>query len=174
MNIYLPFLCGIIILILIIVIIWVAYNVSAAHQQTITYSVSFDETYRYVPELGSDKKYKLDTIKVTINERIKRNTSQVPGLIHGKIIKDILDKHIIIPYTNSLFIQESEMFNIEESTLKRHSTIKPPTMENLSINSFNKLAPIMRDKGCRLVSVSISGSGIKATHSSYRMSNYTV
>lgn len=170
---YLLILCGILVIIILAILIWVAYSVSAAYQQTITLTVPFDETYRYVPNLNKDLKYKIDSVKVTITGSLKKDSLSGSTITPGSRIKDVLLENIIIPYKNCLLVQEANTFIVDEKILKRCPIVKSPTVENLSIMFFNKLVPIMPKIGAQLVSVSVSSNGIKASHSRYKISNYT-
>lgn len=170
---YLALLCGILVLAILIILIWLAYSVSAAYQQTLTFSLPFNETYRYIPHLNKDTKYKIDTIKVTITGSLKRDSLSAATITPSSRIKNLLLENIIEPYKNCLLIQEANTFIVEEKILKRCPVIKSPTLENLSILFFNKLAPIMPNIGAQLISVSVYSNGIKANHSRYKISNYT-
>jgi len=73
------------------------------------------------------------------------------------------------------FIVDDSMLNIDDSiVLKRCPVIKNPTVENLSIMFFNKLAPLMPKIGSQLVSVKLSSENVNITHSRYKISDYTV
>jgi hypothetical protein len=167
-------LIGIILLVLIIVVIilCVAYSVSAAYQQTFTIKVPFEETYRYVPILDEERKFKLENIKVTVAGSIRKKTSAfiVPGDEIATVIKD----QIIEPHKSSLLMHETLIFTVQEDVLKRCPLAKHATMENLSIVFFNKLAPLMPDIGCQLVSVQLESEGLKVTHARYKMNTYSV
>ena len=170
---YLIILCGVLVLLALVVVIWVAYSVSAAYQQTVTLTLPFDETYRYVPNLNKDLKYKIDSIKVVITGSIKKDSLSRGTITLGSRVRELLQETVTTPYTNCLLVQEANTFIIEENILKRCPIVKSPTVENLSIMFFNKLAPLMPKIGAQLVSVSISSCGIKASHSRYKVSNYT-
>ena len=170
---YLALLCGTLILVILIILIWVAYSFSAAYQQTITITLPFDETYRYVPHLNKYLKYKIDSLKVTVTGSIKKDSLSYGTITPSSHIKDIIHKNIIDPYKNCLLVQEANTFLVDEKILKRCPIIKSPTVENLSIIFFNKLLPIMPNIGTQLVSVTISSGDIKATQSRYKVSNYT-
>jgi Na+-transporting methylmalonyl-CoA/oxaloacetate decarboxylase gamma subunit len=116
---YLALLCGILVLAILIILIWVAYSVSAAYQQTITITVPFDETYRYVPNLNKDLKYKVNSIKVTVTGSIKKDSLSAATITPGSRIKEIIHSNIIEPYKNCLLIQEANTFIVEEKILKR-------------------------------------------------------
>ncbi|CAH6421729.1 Hypothetical protein HVR_LOCUS1369, partial [uncultured virus] len=168
----------------------VAYAISAAYQQTLTVTILFDETYRYVPNLNKDRKYKLDSIKITITGSIKRDSLSGATITPGARIKEIVQENIIHPYKNCLLIQEANTFIVSDSILKRTVNtsdvneisddlkrcpiVKNPTVENLSTLFFNKLAPIMPKIGAQLVSVKIDSEGIKGSHSRYKISHYTM
>jgi len=170
---YLALLCGILVLVILVILIWVAYCVSAAYQQTITITVPFDETYRYVPNLNKDWKYKIDYVKVTVTGSIKKDSLSGATITPGGRIKEVLRDNITEPYKNCLLVQEANTFIVEENILKRCPIVKSPTVENLSVMFFNKLVPIMPKIGAQLVSVTISSGDVKATQSRYKVSNYT-
>lgn len=183
-------LFALLIIVVIIIVIWVAYSVSAAYQQTLSITVPFDETYRYIPNLNKDHKFKLDSIKVTITGTIKKDSILSSTIVPASHVKQLIHENIISPYKDCLLIHESNTFIIEETILKRNPIssndtdldslikrcpiIKQPTLENLSILFFNKLAPIMPKKGCQLVSITLLSEGIKVSHSRYKISNYRV
>lgn len=167
-------LIGIILLAIaiIVVIIWVAYSVSAAYQQTFTIKVPFEETYRYVPALNEVHKFKLDNIKVTVAGSIRKKTPAI--ITPGHEITAVIKEQIINPYKSSLLMHETLIFAVQEEKLKRCPLAKHATMENLSIVFFNKLAPLMPDIGCQLVSVQLESEGLKVAHARYKMNTYSV
>lgn len=147
-----------------------AYSHTAAQQQTLSLNMQFDETYRYIPDLNKDHKFKLDTVKVTVTGAIKKN-SLLPS---GNRIKGVIRDNIIDPYINCLLIQEANTFVVEENILKRCPITKTPSLENLSSVFFNKLSPLMRQIGCQLISVKLISEGLSATHSKHKISDYTI
>ena len=166
---YLVILFGLFILAAIITVVWIAYSVSAAYQQTLTITLPFEETYRYIPSLNKEHKFKLDSIKVTVTGSLKKDFGTI---VPGNRIKNVIQENIINAYKNCLLIHEANTFIIEENILKRCPIVKSPTLENLSVMFFNKLAPLMPNIGCQLASVNIISDGIKVTHSRYKMSDY--
>lgn len=171
---YLIILFGLIALLALIIIILTAYSVSAAYQQTLTISIPFEETYRYVPNINKDHKFKLNSIKITVTGSIKKDSQSGSTITPGNRVKEVVRENIISAYSNCLLIHEANTFIVEENILKRCPIVKNPTLENLSIMFFNKLAPIMPKIGCQLVSVHLASEGIKITHSRYKMSDYKV
>ena len=161
------------VLVIIVIILWVAYSLSAAYQQTLTISLPFHETYRYVPNLNKYVKYKIDSIKVTITGSLKKDSLSGSTIAPASRIKQSIHDNIIDPYKNCLLIQEANTFIVDENILKRCPIVKSPTLENLSILFFNKLLPIMPTVGAQLVSVTIYSNNIKATQSRYKISNYS-
>lgn len=170
---YLALLCGALILVILVILIWVAYSFSAAYQQTVTVKIPFDETYRYVPNIHKDSKYKIDYIKIVVTGSTKKDPLANGTITSGTHISEALYNNIINPYKNCLIVQEANTFNVDEQILKRCPITKNPTVENLSVMFFNKLVPIMPKIGAQLVSVTISSAHIKATQSRYKVSNYT-
>lgn len=171
---YLVILFALLLIVVIVIVVWIAYSVSAAYQQTLTLTIPFDETYRYVPNLNKDHKFKLDSIKVTITGTIKKDSLLGSTIVPSDRIKDVIQENIISPYKDCLLIYEANTFIVEENVLKRCPIVKNPTLENLSIIFFNKLAPIMPKIGCQLVSVRLMSEGTKVSHSRYKISNYKV
>lgn len=170
-------------LILVIIIILVAYMVSSAHQQNLSVSMPFEETYRYVSFLNKNKKYKLDDIKIIVTGKIKGQSGQEQGkpsskgiISLGDQLSDLIREQIIIPYSNCVLVQEADIFNIGANIddLKRSPIVKQPTIENLSTYFFYKLSPLMPKIGCQLISVKISSESLKATHHRYKMNNYSI
>lgn len=164
----------VLVIIVVALIITFIYHRSAAFQQSLTITIPFEETYRYVPNLNRDHKYKIDSIKITVTGAIKRNSSSGATITPGDKIKDLIDEAIIQPYKNCLIVQEANMFLTDENVLKRCPIVKSPTVENLSIMFFSKLAPLMPKIGAQLISVQLASEGIKATNSRYKISNYTM
>lgn len=162
-------LAVVVVIIIIIAIIWLAYAVTAAYQQTLTITVPFQNTYRYVPTLNADHKYELNSIKITVTGSIKRNTSSIS---RSGLIKKLVEDNITQPHTNCVLVHEAQTFAIQEDVLKRSPIIKDPTLENLSVIFFNKLAPLMPNIGCQLVSVKLTSEGNAITHSRYKISDY--
>ena len=171
---YLVVIFTILAIMVMITVIWIAYSISAAYQQTITITIPFEETYRYIPNLNKNHKFKLDTIKVTVTGAIKKETVLGSTIVPGSHIKDFINENIIHPYKGCLLIHEANTFIVEENILRRCPIIKNPTLENLSIMFFNKLASIMPKIRCQLVSVKLMSEGLKVTHSRYKMSDYKV
>lgn len=171
---YLVILFALLLIVVLVIVVWVAYSVSAAYQQTLTITIPFNETYRYVPSLNRDHKFKLESIKVTITGTIKKDSVLGSTIVPSDRIKDVIQENIINPYKDCLLIYEANTFIVEENLLKRCPIVKNPTLENLSVIFFNKLAPIMPKVGCQLVSVRLMSEGTKVTHSRYKISNYKV
>lgn len=169
---YLIILLILLAIIVIIVVVWIAYSVSAAYQQTLTIAMPLEETYRYVPNLNREHKFKLDTIKITVTGSIKKDSLVGATIVPSNRIKEIILENIISPYKDCLLIHEANTFIVEENVLKRCPLVKNPTLENLSVLFFNKLAPIMPHIGCQLVSVRLTSEGTKVTHSRYKISDY--
>lgn len=167
MESYIIILLIIIILGVIILVIWLAYSVTAAYQQTLTITIPFQETYRYVPKLSS-KKWKLDSIKIKVTGSMKRDKELKSTLVHGNLLEDLVNENIITPYKDCLLMQESNIFTVDEKILRRCPLTKNPTIENLSIIFFNKLAKLTDKIGCQLVSVKLASEGLKIMHSRYK------
>lgn len=172
MNILLIIGITIAILLIIVVIVWIAYSVSAAYQQTFTIKIPFDETYRYVPSLDLQHKFKLQSIKVSVTGAIRKKISAL--IIPGDKVAEIVRAQIIEPYKNSLLMQETHTFTVQEDKLKRCPLAKHATIENLSIVFFNKLAPLMTNIDYQLASVQLESEGLKVTHARYKMNTYSV
>jgi hypothetical protein len=168
---YLIVLFALLAILALIIIVWTAYYVSAAYQQTLTITIPFEETYRYVPNLNKNHKFKLESIKITVTGSIKKDSLSGSTIAPGKRIKDLVRENIINSYSNCLLIHEANTFIVEENILKRCPIVKSPTLENLSIMFFNKLAPIMPKIGCQLVSVHLISDGTKVTHCRYKISD---
>jgi len=171
---YLILLFTLLALVGIIIIVWIAYSVSAAYQQTLSITIPFVETYRYVPNLSNDRRYKLDHIKVKVTGSIKKDNILGATITHGSMIENIVIDNIINTYKDCLLMHEANTFNIEETVLKRCPIVKSPTLENLSVMFFNKLAPLMSNIGCQLASVHITSNKTKVSHSRYKMSDYRI
>lgn len=171
---YLVVLCVLLAIAAIVIVVWIAYSVSAAYQQTLIVSIPFDETYRYVPSLNKDHKFKLDTIKVTVTGVLKKDSVSGSTIVPGAKLKDFINENIVSPYKDCLLVHEANTFIVEENVLKRCPIVKSPTLENLSIMFFNKLAPLVPKLGCQLVSVKIVSEGTKVIHSRYKMNTYRV
>lgn len=175
MNTYLIVLIAVILFIVLIVVVWLAYSVTAAFQQTLTLTVPFDETYRYAPNLNKQHKFKLDSIKVTVTGSIKKDAGFT--ISPGALIRQLVQENIIDSYKNCLLVHEANTFIVdeqvlEEQVLKRCPITKNPSLENLSIIFFNKLASLMPKIGCQLVSVKLASENLNVTHSRYKMSDY--
>lgn len=184
---YLVILYGILIFVILIIVIWVAYLTSVTYQQTLSITIPFNETYRYVPKMSSspsqlasiinlnkDHKYKIDSIKITITGSIKRDSLKGSTITPASQIKDVIHENIINPYKNCLLIQEANTFIVEENILKRCPMTKNPTVENLCILFFNKLAPLMPKLGAQLISIRIISEGVKASQSRHTWYKYTM
>lgn len=167
-------IAGILVIAIIVILVWVAVSVSAAYQQTLIIEVPFDETYRYVPHFNAQRRYQVDRIKVTVTGRLKLASDVNATITPGVKIRDVVKEHIIDPYKNCLLIEGVHTFLVEETVLKRCPMVKSPTVENLSVLFFNKLATVMPEVGAQLVSVKLVSGDTKITHSRYKMSNFSV
>lgn len=145
----------VIILIAIIVVILLAYALSTSYEQTITMSIPFVESYRYL-----DKLYKINTMEITITGKIK-NKKKIVSL---EKLKQTIQDVIIEPY-QGILIQENELLKLQNIDMKLIPVSKSPTLENLSINIFNKLYPSLKKLGCRLTSVQLVSEDLKIKHS---------
>lgn len=171
---YLFILIGALFVIFLVGFIWLAYTLSAAYQQTLTFNFYFDETYRYVPHLNPNIKYKLDKIKITVSGSVKKDTISNSTITLANKVNKFINESIINPYKNCLIIQEAKTFTVNENVLRRCPINNDPTVENLSVMFFNKLSALLPEIGAELVSVSIYSDNIKATNSRYKISNYTI
>lgn len=171
-NVYIIIISIILGIAALIIIIWVAYSITAAYQQTLAVQVPFEQTYRYIPNLSRERKFKLDKIKITVTGPVKRDASKHATIIPAEQIKALIYEQIVSPHKGCLLVHEVNTFIVEENVLKRFPITKAPTLENLSIMFFNKLAPLMPDYGCQLISVKLFSEGITVTHSRYKMNNY--
>ena len=154
------------------IIIWVAYSISITYQQTLTFTVPFENTYRYIPNLNKDRKHKLDYIKISVTGSIKRDSILGSTIVPGAMVKSTVYENIISPYKDCLLMHETNTFIVEEDILKRCPIVKNPTIENLSIIFFNKLAPIMPKLGCQLISVKLVSEGLKVSHERHKLNHY--
>ena len=175
---YLAIICFILITIIIILL---AYIFTAAYEQTLSLTIPFEETYRYLPDVTTAK---LDSIKITVAGTIKQDKMSLATIVHGNRLQDLVKECIINHYKNAILFHEADIFNIDnvcikpedqtENTAKRIPLSKYPSIENLSIIFFNKLGPLLPKIGCQLVSVGISSENLKVTHHRYKISNYTM
>ena len=168
-----------IVLIILIISVWVAYSITAAYQETLSVTVNFNNTYRYINMGTLTSRYKLDSVKITVTGSIKKNT----GLITtGQELKNAINDILVEQYTNTLLVHESDTFNVESSflekdddgTLKRSPLSKTPTLENLTILFFNKLSESIYKLDAQLVSLKLYSEDIEVTRSKYKISNYTI
>lgn len=180
---------GMLIIIIMIIITWVAYAISVTYQQTLTLTIPFEDTYRYVPNLNKNEKYKLDTIKVKVTGALKKDVHANSTITPSAKIRNAVYETIIEHYRNSLILHEAQTFVVtddivtldqnrtcvvkEMCELKRFPIAKIPTAENLSIIFFNKLAPVLKKLGAQIVSVKISSNGIHFAHSRHKISKIT-
>lgn len=141
-----------------------AYNVAPKYQQTITMTVPFNNSYRHL-----DKIYKMDTIEVTVTGSIKKKTK----ISSTNKIKEVIQDHVI-NYFEGTIVQESKILELKDRTGKIIPVSKAPTLENLSVQVFKKLAPLMPKIGCQLISVQLVSENVKITHSRYKAINYRI
>ena len=159
MNWLLPL---ILIILVLVVIIIIAYAVTATYQQTITLTIPFPNTYRYV-----DKVYKINTIEITVTGSIKKKTK----MTSTNSVKKIIEEVILKPY-EGLIIQESSLLSMKEQGHQLIPVPKIPTLENLTVLFFKKLAPKMPKIGCQLASIQLESEDLKVTHSRYRAGSF--
>lgn len=163
---YIIVLIILLILLAIFLLIWLAYSVTAAHQQTLSASYNFRNTYRYV----FDKIHKIDNMEITITKRDKNSDL----IILKKDLDDII-YHMVREYRNSVFIQENDLFVLQDNKdLARISTEKTPILENLTRLLFSNLSKKIGETGCHLISLKLISEGISVTSSRYKISDYSV
>ena len=167
---HLKILIGMVVLIILIALLTFIYHRTAAYQQTLTITMPFEDTYRYVPGLDPEKKFKLDRIKVTITGMLKTGAEITPG----DKVRQILQETIIQPYRNCLIVQDAHVFTTPEQVLKRCPVTKSPTVENLSLLFFNQLASALPKIGGRLASVRVESGDLRASSYRYKISDYTM
>lgn len=175
--IYLAVLCGILVVIILIILLWLAFSLSAAYQQTLTVDVPFVDTFRYIPHLNTEKRYPLDKIKVDVTGTLKKDSDTLSTVTPSSRVHDFIKTQLVNSYENCLLMHESHTFDIADEVLGEHKRCPlsvHPTAENLAILFFNKLAPLMPEIGCQLVSVKIVSGTTKVTHSRYKISDYRV
>lgn len=165
----------ILIIIIILLIIWLVYISSVAYRETLTVEVPFENTYRYVPYLSKNKLHKLETIKIKVAGALKKNINNSGCITLADDIKSIIKFNIISAYEQSILVQEQNLFIVPEqlkTNLKTTTTIVSPTVENLSVLIFNKIEPLMKNIGSKLIKVTIIGKDIRSAHSRYKPKNY--
>src|SRR5579862_6556841 len=101
MNYTLYILITILIILIIAIIIWFVYYRTCGHQQTLTLSIPFTNTYRYIPDINKEKRYKLDCLEITITGNIKKDMSLITP---QNKIKEIVKNALIDEYDNSLLL----------------------------------------------------------------------
>ncbi len=176
-----------IVLIALILIVWAAYSFTAAYQQTLTIEIPFENTYRYINhpidnsanqhcnhdklDITTNNEEEIISMKIIVTGSMKSENDMI---CPSNTIKQFIYDNVIIPHRNSIIAHESQLINNRKYDLKRVPIVKSPTLENLSILFFHKLAPIMSRMGCQLVSVTIKERDRKVTHARYKISNYSV
>lgn len=182
---YLIILCALFAVLLLVIVIWLAYAISAAYQQTIILELPFEETYRYSPMININQKYKVDKIKLTVSGTMKKGfmgNKNSFSLILASRVKNIIRENIILPYKGSIILHENDMFLVSDDLLeindieklKRVPIGKSPNLETLSVIFFNKLQPLLNKIGVRLSSVKLISGSLKAVHSRHKISDFTI
>lgn len=185
---------GIIIIAVLILIIWIAYYFTAAYQQTLIIETELQQTYRYVASLNPARRYQLDSLRVEVTGKLKTDPAAEATIVPADQIQALIEEHIVEPYRHALLIHEASLFAVDESLLvpspsgpppseslseppprlRRCPFNKTPTLENLSISFFRKLAAVIPRVGAELVSVELKSGPIRVSHSRYKISNYTM
>lgn len=157
---------------LLVIVVWVAYAVSAAYQQTLQVSLSFSDSYRYWREA----RYSIDKIDVTVT-----GTRRNDILVDVDSLREVVTRDIVEPYRRCLLIHEPLTFTIDSDTvtvddikLKRCPIANAPSLENLSVLFFNRLAPSLLGIGAQLASVTLYSDGLVVTQARYKISTYRV
>ena len=163
---YIIVLIILLILLAIFLLIWLAYSVTAAHQQTLSVDYNFRNTYRYV----FDKMYRIDNIEITVTKRDKNSDL----IILKKDLDDIIYNNVIREYRNTIFVQEDELFSMSDNKLARISTEKAPILENLTRLFFTNLSKKIGETGYHLISLKLESEGVSVTSSRYKISDYSV
>lgn len=157
-------------LIALVLLFAIAYTYTAAYQQTLSAKVPFDNTYLYGQNLEN---IKIDYVKIVVTGNIKHSPTLT--IIDGNLLKELIQKHIIYPNKNSIFIYENDMYRegeYNDKKLKYHAWNTIPSLETFSVSLFKTFNQSIRDTGCQLVSVNIVSNGIKVSHHRYKVSNY--
>ena len=168
---------GFVFVIIAIIVICVAYYVSAAYQQTLSVSVNFEDTYRYVSNLsdGNGKnKFKIERVEISVTGSVKKDAGRNSTIIPANHVRKAVMETLISHYANCLLVQETDIFVTKENSLKKYPLVITPTLENLSVLFFNKLSDVMPELGCQLASVTLESEGVKVSHSRYKISDYNV
>lgn len=158
-------LIAILVILIIGIIVWIVYCRAAGHQKTLTLSVPFTETYRFIPEINEKKKYKLDSVEISITGTL---------ISHDNKIKDIIKETIVTCYNNTLLLPEKYTMIVDSKllgSLNRQPLAKSPTLENLTVMFFNRLEPLL-PAGSQLISLKLRSEGIKLNYSRYKLNNY--
>src|SRR5258706_13762543 len=92
-----------IIIVVLLIIVYIAYNISVTYQQCVTTTIQFNNTHRYI-----NKKYKLDSIDITVTGSIKGKSMIVPS----DHIKDLVKDAIIKQYEEGIIVHEANTFTI--------------------------------------------------------------
>ena len=165
----------VLIIIIILLIIWLVYISSIAYRETLTVEASFQDTYRYVPYLSKNKLHKINTIKIKVAGSLKNNINNLGCITLGDDIRSIINFNIINMYEKNILLQEQNLFIVPEqlkNNLKTTTLTFSPTVENLSVFLFNKIEPLIKNIGSKLIKVTILGDDIRAAHSRYKPKNY--
>lgn len=160
------------------IVLIIAYSFSSTYQQTITITLPFNNTYKYIPNLlsqGNNSKQQLDKITVVVTGSIKKNKNNINNSVisPSNSIKELLQKNIVDKYENSMLIHETSLFNSpRDDNLRLISIDKQPSLENLLILFFNNINKTTSLIGCKLISVKLTSGETKITHSIYKITNY--
>ncbi len=177
----------IVLIVLIALIVWAAYSFTAAYQQTLSIELPFENSYRYInnptdnnqiqlynidnPNVTTNSPKEILSLKIVVTGSIKSENDMI---CPSNTIKKFIYDNVIVPYKNNIIVHESQLINNRKYNLKRLPIVKQPTLENISILFFHKLAPIISRMGCQLVSVTIKETDRRITHARYKISNYSV
>lgn len=165
MSRYAVVLWILIILVAVFLLIWLAYTVTAAHQQTLSINLPLQNVYCHFKGV----RYPINNVKITVTKR-----SNTQGIIAQEDLRNIIQQNVIDNYRNSIFIQESDLFILRDTKLARISMEREASLENVTRLLFSTLSPILGDTGCHLVSVKLISGDISVTSSRYKVSDYSV
>jgi 6-pyruvoyl-tetrahydropterin synthase len=152
------------------------YCRTCGHQQSLTLTFPFTESYRFIPDVNKEKRYKLDSIEISVTGSIKKDSSLITP---QNKIEEIVNDNIISCYNNSMLIPEKDALTINEKLLEtkngllnRYPLKKNPTLENLTVLFFNKLEPLFPEIGCQLTSIKLRSEGIKLKYNRFKLRDY--
>ena len=160
MDRYLVYLILIIIVIIIILCLCLKHIFTPSCDQTLSFNLNLNNTYRYCPDLDGTEIRPVDSLKISIGGKLKSDQM----IIKSNELQTILNS-VKTEIENTIFVKDISILdqNLSKYTYARSKIVNQPTIENLSYWFYQKFNTKIKSLGLYVNSVEVQSGNISAS-----------